>query len=61
MSIDVRGAYFYAKKIRPVYIESPKEDWGPDDEDMIAKLDCSIYGTRDSAQNWAAPSCTDAE
>ena len=33
MAIEVRRAYFYAKTIRPVYIEIPKEDWEPGDED----------------------------
>ena len=54
MSIDVRRAYFYAKTIRPVYIEIPKEDKEPGDKDRIARLNFSLYGTRDAAQNWTA-------
>ena len=54
MSVDVRRAYFYAKVTRPVYIEIPVEDRQPGDETMIAKLNLSLYGTRDAAQNWAA-------
>ena len=54
MSIDVRRAYFYAKSIRPAYIEIPKEDWEPGDEDRIARLNFTLYGTRDAAQNWTA-------
>ena len=54
MSIDVRRADFYAKTIRPVYIEIPKEDWEPGDEDRIARLSFRFYGTRDAAQNWTA-------
>ena len=54
MSIDVRRAYFYAKTIRPVYIEIPKEDWEPGDEERIARLNFSLYGTRGAAQNWIA-------
>ena len=54
MSIDVRRAYFYAKAKRPVYIEIPAEDWAPGDELMVARLNLSLYGTRDAAQNWAA-------
>ena len=51
MSIDVRRAYFYAKTIRPVYIEIPKEDWELGNESRIARLNFSVYGTRDAAQN----------
>ena len=54
MSIDVRRAYFYAKTIRPVYVEIPKEDWEPDDEDHVARLNFSFYSTRDAAQHWTA-------
>ena len=54
MSIDVRRAYFYARTIRPVYVEIPKEDWEPGDEDRVAQLHFSFYGTRDAAQNWIA-------
>ena len=54
MAADVRRAYFYAKVRRPVYIEIPAEDWEPGDEMRIAKLNFSLYGTRDAAQNWAA-------
>ena len=50
MSIDVRRAYFYAKTIRPVYIEIPKEDLEPGDEDRVARLNFNFYGTRDAAQ-----------
>ena len=51
MSIDVRRAYFYAKTICPVYIEIPKEDWEPGDEDRVARHNFSLYGTRDAAQS----------
>ena len=51
MAADVRHAYFYAKVSRPVYIEIPAEDWEPGDEMIIAKLNLSLYGTRDAAQN----------
>ena len=53
MAIDVRRAYFYAKATRPVYIEIPIEDYEPGDEGRVAKLNLSLYGTRDAAQNWA--------
>ena len=53
MTIDVKRAYFYARSRRPVYIEIPIEDFEPGDEDNVAKLNLSLYGTRDAAQNWA--------
>ena len=54
MSVDVRRAYFYAKATRPVYIEIPIEDFEPGDEGKVARLNLSLYRTRDAAQNWAA-------
>ena len=57
MSIDVKRAYVYAKTIRPVYIAIPNEDWEAGDDDEIALLNFSLYGTRDAAQNWTAE-CT---
>ena len=53
MSINVSRAYFYAKAQRPVYIEIPIEDWEPGDDERVAKLSLSLYGTRDAAQIWA--------
>jgi hypothetical protein len=35
-----------------VYIEIPPEDWEPGDEHRCAKLNSSLYGTRDAARNW---------
>ena len=52
MSIDVKRAYFYAAARRDVYIEIPPEDREAGGEDMIAKLNLSLYGTRDAAQTW---------
>ena len=51
---DVKRAYFYAPATRPIYMELPREDYSAEDEreDNIAKLDMSMYGTRDAAQNW---------
>ena len=37
---------------REVYIEIPPEDRQPGDENKIARLKMSLYGTRDAAQNW---------
>ncbi len=53
MAIDIKRAYFYAKAQRPVYIEIPPEDKQLGDEEKVGKLNVSLYGTRDAAQNWA--------
>ena len=47
--IDIRRAYFHAAAIRDVYVELPAEDY---EEGMCGKLEKSMYGTRDAAQNW---------
>ena len=47
--IDVRRAYFFAKVRREVYVDLPEEDWTPN---MCGRLNQSMYGTRDAAQNW---------
>ena len=47
--IDVRRAYFHAESRRTVYVELPPEDSKPG---MCGKLNKSMYGTRDAAQNW---------
>ena len=52
MSIDVKRSYFYAFARRQIYIEIPIEDWEPGDEHKVAKLNLSLYGTRDAALNW---------
>merc|ERR1712026_17253 len=51
---DVRRAYFYAKALRPIWIELPEEDYTEEDmkEDRVGLLEMSLYGTRDAAQNW---------
>ncbi len=53
LSVDVKRAYFYAKARRPIYIEIPVEDYEPGDEHMVGRLNLSLYGTRDAAQNWS--------
>ena len=53
-TIDIKRAYFYAPAQRNVYISIPAEDRMPGDENMIGKLNLSLYGTRDAAQNWAS-------
>ena len=47
--IDVRRAYFHAKSRRPVYVDLPAEDQSPG---KCGRLNKSMYGTRDAAQNW---------
>ena len=51
MSIHVKRKYFYAEAPWEIFVEIPLEDWEPGDEMMVAKLNLSIYGTRDAAQN----------
>ena len=49
--IDVRRAYFHSPAIRRVFVELPEGD--PDHGSMFGERNCSMYGTRDAAQNWA--------
>jgi len=53
MYADVSRAYFYAKAVRPVYVNLPDEDRADGDEQMCGRLMMSMYGTRDAAINWA--------
>ena len=52
---DVRRAFFYAKALRPVWVELPQEDYTDKDakEDNVGLLEMSLYGTRDAARNWS--------
>ena len=50
---DVRRAYFYAPATRAIFIEIPTEDREAADDNMVGKLELSLYGTRDAAMNWA--------
>ena len=47
--IDVRRAYFYAPARRDVFVALPDED---SKAGYCAKLNVSMYGTRDAASNW---------
>ena len=49
MSVDVRRAYFHAKATRSVHVEVPIEDFEPGDQGKVARLNLSLYGTRDAA------------
>ena len=53
MTVDVKRAYFYARARRPMYIEIPIEDFEAGDEHRVGRLKWSLYGTRDTAHNWA--------
>ena len=54
--IDVSKAYFHAPATRPVYVELPDEALEPHERGghICGKLNYSLYGTRDAAQNWEA-------
>ena len=54
MYADVSRAYFYAKAVRPVYVQLPAEDFEEGDEGNCGELVMSKYGTRDAAVNWSA-------
>ena len=51
---DVARAFFEAPVTRDVRIEIPNEDKTEDDwkQDMVGKLNMSLYGTRDAASNF---------
>ena len=48
--LGVRRAYFYAAVQRPIYVRPPVEAGCP--EGYCARLNVSMYGTRDAASNW---------
>ena len=50
---EVSRAFFHAKARREVYVQFADEDKHPGDEQKCGKLNFSMYGTRDAAQNWA--------
>ncbi len=52
LTVDVRRAYFYASARSDIYVEILEEDREPGDENKVGKLNLSLYGTRDAAQNW---------
>ena len=49
---DVSRAFFLAKAKREVFVKLPQEDIGPGEEGLCGRLNFSMYGTRDAAQNW---------
>ena len=56
---DVRRAYFFAEAKRDIYVELLEEDREYDEYGvaMVGKLNLSMYGTRDAAQNWSIEYC----
>ena len=52
--MDVSRAFFEAPVQRDVCVELPPEALTPEemDQDLVAKLEMSLYGTRDAAANW---------
>ena len=48
---DVSRAFFHAKARRSVYVQIADEDKAPGDEKRCGRLNYSMYGTRDAAQN----------
>ena len=51
--LDVRRAYFYARALRPIYIEIPAEDFRVGDGGLAARLEMSLCVTRDAGLNWS--------
>ena len=51
---DVSRVSFHATATRNVYVQLPDEDAEEGEEGRCGKLNYSMYGTRDAAQNWAA-------
>ena len=54
MILDVRRAHFYAKALRRIFVEMPREDARWNECQGVAELLMSLYGTQDAAANWEA-------
>ena len=50
--LDVSCAFLYGKAKREIYIELPAEDPMGKDTNLVGKLQCAMYGTRDAPQIW---------
>ena len=51
--VDIKKAYFHAPVKRLVYVQLPDEALEPHGRGKVcARLNYSLYGTRDAAQNW---------
>ena len=51
---DVSRVFFHARATREVYVQIPEEDQKEGEGKLCGKLNFSMYGTRDAAQNWQA-------
>ena len=54
MVLDVRRAHFYARALRRIFVEMPREDPRYEECQGVAELLMSLYGTQDAAANWEA-------
>ena len=50
---DISRAFFHAPAKRKVYVQLPNEDGGDGTQKLCDRLNISMYGTRDAAQNWS--------
>ena len=50
---DVSRAHFYADSVRDVFIELQAEDPRSGGQDLVGKLQKTMYGTLDAAEQWA--------
>ena len=57
---DVKRAYFYAEATSPIYVEIPDEDMSEQDrgQDLVGRLNLSMYGTREAAKAWQSKVAT---
>ena len=49
---DISRAFLHAPAKTRVYVQVPEEDCQDGDRGLCGRLDFSMYGTRDAAQNW---------
>ena len=54
---DISRAFCHAKAKREVLVKLPQEDTKPVEEGLCGRLNYSMYGTRDAAQNWFEEYC----
>ena len=56
--VDVSRAHFYADAIRDVFVKLPQEDPRACEEGICGKLQKTMYGTLDAAEQWSAHYCS---
>ena len=49
---DISRAFFCARVKRTVYVQLPREDQAPGEENMCGRFKCRMHGTRDAVQIW---------